>query len=141
MEDGDLRQAMAVLETYNYQLEALTRQVRLLQVSLEETTRAREALKALIDAKEGDDMLIPVGASVLVPVKVSGERKAIVNIGNRISAEKSLEDALGYIEESGKEVSEALKEAVETLNEVEKMASELTAAIQNEYQSRQSSEM
>jgi len=141
MEDGDLRQAMAVLETYNYQLEALTRQVRLLQVSLEETTRAREALKALKDAKEGDEILIPIGASVLIPVKVSGEDKAIVSIGNRMSTEKSLEDALTFMEDSGKEVSEALKETINTLEEVEKRTSELTAAVQNEYQNRQSSEM
>jgi prefoldin, archaeal alpha subunit/eukaryotic subunit 5 len=139
MEDGEFRQAMAVLESYNLQLETISRQVRLLQVSLEETTRARESLKALNDAKEGDEILIPVGASSFVPVKVIGEKKALVNIGNRISAEKSIDEAITYMETNGKELSEALKNAVAALEEIEMRASELTAAIQNEYQSRQDS--
>jgi prefoldin, archaeal alpha subunit/eukaryotic subunit 5 len=140
MEDGEFRQAMAVLESYNLQLETISRQVRLLQVSLEETTRARESLKALNDAKEGDEILIPVGASSFVPVRVTGEKKALVNIGNRISAEKSIDEAIVFIETNGKELSEALKNAVAALEEIEARASELTAAIQNEYQNRQNSE-
>jgi len=140
MEDGEFRQAMAVLESYNLQLETISRQVRLLQVSLEETTRARESLKALNDAKEGDEILIPVGASSFVPVRVTGEKKALVNIGNRISAEKSIDEAIVFIETNGKELSEALKNAVAALEEIEARASELTAAIQNEYQNRQDSE-
>jgi len=139
MEDGEFRQAMAVLESYNLQLETVSRQVRLLQVSLEETTRARESLKALNDAKEGDEILIPVGASSFVPVRVVGEKKALINIGNRISAEKSIDEAISYMETNGKELSEALKNAVAALEEIEMRASELTAAIQNEYQSRQDS--
>jgi len=139
MEDGELRQAMAVLESYNLQLETLSRQVRLLQASLEETTRARESLKALSKANEGDEILIPVGASTFVPVKVSGEKKAIINIGNRLSAEKDIDEAVGYMEVNGKEISEALKGAINTLEEIERRTSELTIAVQNEYQNRQSS--
>lgn len=137
MEDNELRQAMAVLEAYNAQLEALERQVRLLQVSLEETTRARESLKAIAEAKEGDDILVPVGASSYVPAKVTGKKTAIVNIGSRISVEKDIDEAISFMEANGKEVSDALRNAIDTLSEVEKMASDLTMAIQNEYRNRQ----
>ena len=139
MEDGEFRQAMAVLESYNLQLETISRQVRLLQVSLEETTRARESLKALNDAKEGDEILIPVGASAFVPVRVTGEKKALVNIGNRISAEKSIDEAVTFMETNGKELSEALRNAIAALEEIETRASELSDAIQHEYQNRQDS--
>jgi prefoldin, archaeal alpha subunit/eukaryotic subunit 5 len=139
MEDGEFRQAMAVLESYNLQLETISRQVRLLQVSLEETTRARESLKALNDAKEGDEILIPVGASAFVPVRVTGEKKALINIGNRISAEKSIDESIAFMETNGKELSEALRNAIAALEEIETRASELSAAIQNEYQNRQDS--
>lgn len=137
MEDNELRQAMAVLEAYNAQLEALERQVRLLQVSLEETTRARESLRVIAEAKEGDDILVPVGASSYVPAKVTGKKTAIVNIGNRISVEKEIDEAISFMEANGKEVSDALRNAIDTLSEVEKMASDLTMAIQNEYRMRQ----
>jgi len=139
MEDNELRQAMDILETYNAQLEALNRQVRLLQVSLDDTTRARESFKALADAKEGDDILVPVGASSFIPAKVTGKKKAIVGIGNRLATEKDLDEAVEFMEASVKEISQALRETVGALNEIEKMAAELTVAVQNEYQHRQQS--
>ena len=137
MEDDELRQALAILETYNAQLEALNRQVRLLQVSLDDTTRARESFKALADAKEGDEILIPVGASSFIRAKVTDKKTAIVGIGNRISAEKDLTEATEFMDAGVAEITAALREAITALNGVEKMAAELTAAVENEYQNRQ----
>jgi len=139
MEDDELRQALAILETYNAQLEALNRQVRLLQVSLDDTMRARESFKALADAKEGDEILIPVGASSFIRAKVTDKKTAIVGIGNRISAEKDLTEAAEFMDAGVAEITAALRETITTLNGVEKMSSELTAAVENEYQHRQQS--
>ena len=139
MEDNEFRQALAVLEAYNVQLESLNRQVRLLQVSLEDTTRARESFRTLAGAKEGDEILVPVGASSFIPAKVTGKKKAIVGIGNRLAAEKDLDEAVEFMEVSVSEISKALREAINALSEIEKMAAELTAAVQNEYQYRQQS--
>ncbi|MDR3075262.1 MAG: prefoldin subunit alpha [Candidatus Methanoplasma sp.] len=137
MEDDELRQAMAALETYNAQLEALSRQVRLLQISLEDTVRARESFKALSGAEEGDEILIPVGASSFIPAKVTGKKKAIVGIGSRLSAEKDLDEAIAFMETNGNEISETLRTAMKTLGEMEKITTDLTMAIQNEYRNRQ----
>lgn len=137
MNDDELRQVMAALDAYNAQLEALERQVRLLQASLEEVTIARESLKAISAAKEGDDILVPVGASSYVPAKVSGNKKVIVGIGNRLSVEKSHDEAIALMESNREDISEALKKTLSALENVENAASELTAAVQNEYQNRQ----
>jgi len=137
MEDDELRQAIEALNAYNAQLEALNRQVRLLQVSLEDTVRARESFKALADADEGDEILIPVGASSYIPAKVTGKKKAIVGIGSRLSAEKDLDEAVAFMEINVNEISKALKETIGTLGEIEKIATELTMAIENEYRLRQ----
>ena len=139
MEDDELRQAMAILDAYGAQLEALNRQVRLLQVSLEDAVRARESFKALADANEGDEILVPVGAASYIPVKVTGKKTAVIGIGNRLSAEKNLDEAIEFMEAHVSEVSDALRETIGTLDEVERMAEELTAAVQNEYQYRQQS--
>ncbi|MCL2032215.1 MAG: prefoldin subunit alpha [Methanomassiliicoccaceae archaeon] len=139
MDENELHQAMAVLDAYTAQLEALNRQVRLLQVSLEDTNRARDSFKALADAKEGDEILIPVGASSFIPAKVTGKKKAIVGIGNRLSTEKDLTEAAEFMEASGKDISNALREAIGALDEIERMANELSAAIENEYQNRRRS--
>lgn len=128
---------MAILESYNAQLESITRQVKFLQMSLEEVTRARESIRALNESKEGDEILLPVGASSFVPVKVTGQKKVVVGIGNRVSVEKSMAETMSFMEANGAELSEALKKAIATLNEVETMADNLTMAVQNEYRQRQ----
>ena len=139
MEDNELRQAMAALDAYGAQLDALNRQVRLLQVSLEDTVRARESFRALAGAKEGDEILVPVGASSFIHAKVTGKKTAIVGIGNRLSAEKDLDDAVEFMESSVNDISKALRETIGALEETEKIAAELSAAVQNEYQYRQQS--
>lgn len=139
VDDNELRQAMMVLESYEAQLETLDRQIRLLQVSLEDTMRARDAFKALAEAKEGDEILIPVGASSFIHAKVTDKRSAIIGIGNRIHAEKDLADAAAFMAESVEEISAALKESVATFEEIQKMTSNLSMAIETEYQSRQQS--
>jgi len=130
---------MAVLETYGAQLEALNRQARLIQVSLEDTTRARESFKALVDAKEGDDILIPVGASSYIHAKATAKRTVIVGIGNRMSAEKELDEAIAFMDVTAGELSQALKDTIGTIAEIEEMADQLTLAVQNEYQQREQS--
>lgn len=140
MEDAELRKAMAVLESYNQQLEALDRQVRILQVSLEETKRARDSLKALNEAKEGDEVLLPIGASSFIPAKVTGKKTAVVGVGNRVSVEKSMDDAIAYMEANAQEIGDALKQASAALVEIEGMTQNLGLAIQNEYANRQNNQ-
>ncbi|MDR3206537.1 MAG: prefoldin subunit alpha [Candidatus Methanoplasma sp.] len=137
MDDDELRRALAVLDSYNAQLETLTRQVEVLQLSLQETSRAGEALKAIGTAKEGDEILVPVGAGTFIPAIVSGKKTAIVGVGSRISVEKDVSVASDFMATRGSEISEALKKSISALSEMEMAAERLTVAVQQEYRSRQ----
>lgn len=137
MEEKDLRQALQVLESYKGQMETLSRQINILQVSLEESVRARETLKVFASAKEGDEILVPIGASVFVAAKVTGSRKAVVGIGNRISVDKDLADATEYMGSGVVEIQEALKKASNAFSEMQSAANNLAEAINAEYEARQ----
>ncbi len=137
MNDEELRQAMAVLDSYRAQLDALTNQAQMLQMSFEDTTRARETLKSIKDAKAGDEILIPIGASSFIPAVVSEKKSAFVGIGNKLTAEKSLEESIIVMDEGIKDLAEALKKTGSTLSEMEIATSNLAAAVQNEYKMRQ----
>ncbi|MDN5357196.1 MAG: prefoldin subunit alpha [Candidatus Methanomethylophilaceae archaeon] len=137
MEEKDLRQALQVLESYKGQMETLSRQINILQVSLEESVRARETLKAFADAKEGDEVLVPIGASVFVAAKVTGSREAIVGIGNRVSIDKDLTEATEYLGSGVVEIQEALKKASAAFSEMQSAANNLADAINAEYEARQ----
>lgn len=137
LEDNELRQAIAVMESYKERVDSLSRQVQVLRVSLDEVTMASDAIKAFRDAKDGDEILVPVGAMSFIPVKVTGNRNVVVGVGSNISVEKDVAGSIEYMDANGAEINEALKKTVEALNEAQNALSELSAAIQHEYSNRQ----
>ena len=137
MEDNELRQAIAAMESYKERVEALSRQVQVLRVSLEEVTMSADALKAFKNAKEGDEIMVPVGASSFITVKVTSNRNVVVGIGSNISVEKDIDDAIGYMEANNAEIAEALKKSAEALNEAQQALTTISNAVQQEYVNRQ----
>lgn len=137
MNDNELRQAMSVLDAYQGQLEALSGQAQLLQMSFEESVRAKDTLEAIAKAKEGDEILIPIGAATFVPSVIPKNKKAVVGVGSRVSLEKDLDAAVEFMKNNISELSEALKKAESAIKEVDEAARKLSAAVQQEYQRRQ----
>ena len=137
MNDGELRQAMSVLEAYNRQLETLNRQTQVLQASLDDLLRARDTLKAVKEGKEGDELLLPIGAATYINVRLTGETKVVLGIGAKVLVEKEIDDAVDYISEAGNDCSEALKSTLTALQEIEANTQQLSAAVQEEYRQRQ----
>ncbi len=137
MEDAELRQAISVAESYKQRVEALSRQVQVLRVSLDEVTMASNALKAFRDAKDGDEIMVPIGATSYITVKVTPNRNVVVDVGSDISVEKDTNSAIEYMDANNAEISEALTKTLEALNESQTTLSNLTAAIQQEYAARQ----
>ena len=137
MNDDEFRQAMAALEAYKVQLDAMAQQSNFFKLSLEETLRARDTLRAFADAKEGDEILVPAGASSFVTATVTSKRKAIVGIGNKVSIDMDLDEAAKYMADSAAEVQDALKKLSDAIQEMNVKARELQLAVQQESQRRQ----
>ncbi len=136
VEDAELRQAISVAESYRQRVEALSRQVQVLRVSLNEVSLASDALKAFKNAKDGDEIMVPIGATSFITVKVTPNRNVVVDIGSDISVEKDVDSAIGYMDANNAEISEALKKTMEALGSSQEALNNLTAAIQNEYDAR-----
>jgi len=141
LNDDELRQMLALMETYKNRVEALTRQVTVLRSTLDEVNMASESVKALMAANEGDEILIPIGASSFMTVKVTSNKNIIVGVGSGVSVEKSAEDANAYMEANAAEINEALKKTVNALNEVQQALTTVSDAVQTEYMNRQQNPM
>ena len=137
MNDDELRQALATLETMKVQLDAMAQQARFFQLSLEETMRAHDTLDAFAKAKEGDEVLVPAGASSFVIATVTSKRKAIVGIGNKVSIDMDLDEAAKYMADSANEVKDAIQKLNENMRQMDSQARSLSMSIQQEYQRRQ----
>ena len=137
MNDDELRQALATLETMKVQHDAMAQQARFFQLSLEETMRAHDTLDAFAKAKEGDEVLVPAGASSFVIATVTSKRKAVVGIGNKVSIDMDLDEAAKYMADSANEVKDAIQKLNENMRQMDSQARSLSMSIQQEYQRRQ----
>jgi len=137
MDDNEFRQALAVLEAYQRQLENFSGQAEILRMSLDDALRARDTLQAVADAKAGDDLLIPIGSGAFVHASVSKKRSAVVGVGSRVSVEKDLAAAVEFMKTSIAEITDALKKADAAIKEVDEAVRKLSPVVQQEYQRRQ----
>ena len=119
------------------QLDAMAQQARFFQLSLEETMRAHDTLDAFAKAKEGDEVLVPAGASSFVIATVTSKRKAVVGIGNKVSIDMDLDEAAKYMADSANEVKDAIQKLNENMRQMDSQARSLSMSIQQEYQRRQ----
>lgn len=135
MNEQELRQALGALEVYKAQLEGIVEQQQLVQVSLEEYSRAKATLTDLKNAEEGDEILMPVGGSTFVRAKVSNSKKALIGIGSGITVEKDVDEAMQIIDARVQEMLDAMKKLNESRQVIEMKSNQLSQMVQAEYES------
>ncbi len=86
-------------------LRAIDEQIAVLSAIVQETDAT---IKALKEIKERGEALIPIGAGVMVPVKMSGE-KVLVNVGGNILTEKDIDSAIEVLQKRKDAVQSALE--------------------------------
>jgi prefoldin alpha subunit len=131
--EEEIRQALAALDLYRAQAETLAEQQQIVQMSLEEYARARETLSKWKDAKQGAEILVPIGGNSFVFAKVAKSDQALVGIGTGITVERSSEEAIKTIDTRITELTDGLKKISESRAVVESRAQQLTQMVQTEY--------
>jgi prefoldin alpha subunit len=137
MNEAELRQAISTLEIFRAQLESINQNQQLVQISLEELGRAKETFVQYRKAKEGDELLVPVGGNSFVFAKVATNAKAIVGIGTGVSVEKSMEDAIKIMDDRAAELMDSMKKLADRRMVIEEQAATLSQAVDMELQTLQ----
>jgi prefoldin alpha subunit len=125
----DLEQALQVLETYNRQIEAVSRQISFLQAILNETTRARQALEGL-EKEPSRELLVPLGAGTYLQAQAAKATTVLTGIGGGLSVEKSWKDALARLASREGEIQSEVQRLSEGVFRLQQEA----AALQDEIQ-------
>ncbi len=137
MNEQEMRQAMGALEAYKAQLEAVNEQGQLLQMSLEDYSRAKDTLEAVAKGKPGEEVLMPVGGSAYVYASIVRSDRVLVGVGTGVSVDKPMEDAIATVDTRIGELMDALKKIGESRTVVESKMQQLSQIIQQEYQRMQ----
>ncbi len=137
MNEQEMRQAMGTLEAYKAQLEAINEQGQLLQMSLEDHSRAKDTLEAIAKGKPGEEVLMPVGGGAYVYASIVRNGRVLVGVGTGVSIDKPMEDAIATVDARIGELMDALKKVSESRTVVESKMQQLSQIVQQEYQRMQ----
>ena len=116
--EEDVRQLLAAYQQYQAEAEAIVRQLGLFQLSIEGCEKALGTIEAMESAKEGQDMLVPIGEGSFVHAKLASKDKVILGVGADVSIEKSLEGAKESLNKRKGQLNEASNKLNETLNQI-----------------------
>ena len=107
---ADLQRLATLVEANRERLQAIEQQIGSLESLRVEQTHAIEALEAISeDGEEG--VMVPLGAGVQIIADIPPEAGAVVDIGSRVQAEKTREEAIDVLKSRNEELM-TLMEAV-----------------------------
>ncbi|AIF69362.1 prefoldin subunit alpha [Palaeococcus pacificus DY20341] len=121
---------------YEYQLlqaqaQLLAQNLELLTLGMNEFKAVKETLEKLKEVEdEKPEILVPIGAGSFLKGQIVDKENAIVSVGAGYAIEKSLDDAIGYLDSRVKEYEEAIKKTQESLHQIEHKLQELAIKAQ-----------
>ena len=134
MNEQELRQAMSAIEAYKAQLEAVNEQSQLLQMSLEDHSRAKDTLEAVAKGRPGEEVLMPIGGGAFIYATIAKTDRALVGAGSGVSIDRPMEEAVAAVNTRIGELMDALKKVGESGTVLEAKIEQLTQAVEQEYQ-------
>jgi prefoldin alpha subunit len=137
MNEQEIRQAMATMDAYKGQLEAMNEQGQLLQMSLEDYSRAKDTLESIVKGKAGDEVLMPIGGSTYVYAAIAKSDRVLIGVGTSVSIDKPTEDAIAIMSARIDELMDALKKVSEGRTVLETKMEQISQILQQEYQKMQ----
>lgn len=133
MNEQEIMAAGQELEMLRVQLDNLNKQDELIHITLEEYTRAREALEELKGKKKGEEILVPIGANCWVHAVLGDTKKAIASIGSNLAVGQKIESIIVRLDSQLEEIGKAEAELSTRMNMMEARARDLAAMLQEVY--------
>lgn len=137
-DEMDLRENMLRLENAKAQLEALSKQQELIQLTVEEHVKARETVKSLAKSAPGDELMIPVGADSYIFAKASERKDVVLGVGSGVSVQRGADEAEKMLDARIDELAQAFQRVAEMAAQTEEAIQTLSDKIQQQYEKTQS---
>jgi prefoldin alpha subunit len=98
--------------------ETLQQRISMVNAAITDLTYANATLDGIEKEKENAEMLVPIGGSSYVKVKLVDSNKVIVGMGSGVSIEKSLPDAKVTLKERLDELEKTMNAAQQQFSQI-----------------------
>ena len=116
--EEELRKLSMEMRYLEQTAEALQQRISMVNAAITDVTYANATIEGIEKQKENDEMLVPIGGSSYVKVKLADQAKVIVGIGSGVSVEKTLADAKADLKERLDELEKTMNSAQQQFSQV-----------------------
>ena len=98
--------------------DALQQRISMVNAALTDINYANITLDGIEKEKENSEMLVPIGGSSYIKVKLADTSKVIIGVGAGVSVEKTLSEAKATLKERLDELEKTMHAAQQQLSQV-----------------------
>lgn len=116
--EEELRRLSMEMRYLEQTAEVLQQRISMVNAAITDLTYANATLDGIEKEKENVEMLVPIGGSSYVKVKLADSTKVIVGMGSGVSIEKTLPDAKVALKERLEELEKSMNSAQQQFGQV-----------------------
>jgi prefoldin alpha subunit len=135
-DEEELRKLSVEMRFLEQTAETLQQRISMMNAVMTELTYANMALDGIEQEKENSELLVPIGGSSYVKVKLANPDKVVVGMGAGVSIEKTLpeakaivKDRLGELEKTMASAQQQFAQVAERINASRKRLENLLAKV------------
>lgn len=117
-EEEELRKLSVEMRYLEQTAEALQQRIGMVNAAITDLTYANATLDGIEQEKENAELLVPVGGSSYIKVKLSSSDKVIIGLGAGVSLEKPLPEAKAMLKERLEELHKSSSVAQQQFSQV-----------------------
>jgi prefoldin alpha subunit len=117
-EEEELRKLSVEMRFLEQTAESLQQRISMVNAAMTDLTYANMALESIEKEKENAELLVPIGGSSYIKVKLASSDKVIVGMGANVSIEKTLPEAKAIVEERLEELEKTMRSAQQQFGQV-----------------------
>jgi prefoldin alpha subunit len=117
-EEDELRRLTIQLQFLEQTAETLQSRIGMLNAAITDLTYANMTLDGVEKEKKNAELLVPIGGSSYVQVKLANPDKVIVGLGSGVSAEKTLPEAKALLKERLDELQKSMQVAQQQFTQI-----------------------
>ncbi len=110
-QEEELRRLSVEMRFLEQTAETLQQRISMINAALTDMTYANATLDGIEQQKENVEMLVPIGGSSYVKVKLADPDKVIIGLGAGVSVEKTLAQAKADLKERSDELAKTMNSA------------------------------
>ena len=117
-------QAIQLYQAEKAKIDVVQRKLESISRILMEVNAAEDSLKAIKNSKQGENILVPLGAGIYIDVKVDNVKQAKNSLAGSVMLDENVDSII-------KKLNEQKKEALKNIETLQKERGLLTANINN----------